>query len=110
MDRRRLWLAISIALMLVLSIFFWACYTRYERAYARLKPGTSKADVLRLFGKPEEITECVEAPAWDGEPVDGKSVKCVEEFCYFSRMRIGAWTVGFNSDGAAVTKYYSSSP
>jgi len=73
-------------------------------------PGTTKAEVLREFGKAKEITKCSHAPSWDDEPVDEKSGKCVEEFQYFSGMRIGAWTVGFDADGIAVTKYYSSSP
>jgi hypothetical protein len=110
--RRRLWLTIGIALVLIVSISFCAHrqYTRYERAYARLTPGTTKAEVLRQFGKPQEITKCTYVPSWDDEPVDEKSVKCVEEFRYFSRMRIGAWIVGFDADGIARTKYYSSSP
>ena len=110
---RRLWLIIGVAVALIISIFFcvYHQHTRYERAYARLKPGTTKAEVLRQFGKPQEITECTHAaPSWDDEPVDEKSVRCVEEFRYFSRMRIGAWIVGFDADGVARTKHYESSP
>jgi hypothetical protein len=108
--RRRLWLAIGIALVVSISFYVHRRYTRYERAYARLMPGATKAEVLRQFGKPQEITRCTHAPSWDDEPVDEKSVKCVEEFRYFSRMRIGAWIVGFDANGIARTKCYSSSP
>jgi hypothetical protein len=73
-------------------------------------PGTTKAEVLRQFGKPKDIAKCIHAPSWDDKPVDEKSAKCVEEFLYFSRMRIGQGIVGFDADGMAVTKYYASSP
>jgi hypothetical protein len=85
-------------------------YTRYERAYARLMPGTTKGEVIKQLGKPDDIEECRRVPLWDGQPVDNESPKCVEEFRYFSRMRIGAWIIGFDANGKAVTKYYLSSP
>jgi hypothetical protein len=73
-------------------------------------PGTTKSEVIKQFGKPEDIEGCRHVPLWDDTPVDKESAKCVEEFRYFSRMRIGAWIVGFDANGRAITKYYESSP
>ena len=94
------------------SIGSWIhyAYTRYEKAYAHLVRGTSKHEVINQFGKPGSIEGCHPIPSWDDEPVDKESAKCVEEFRYFSRLRIGAWVVGFDANGRAITKYYESSP
>lgn len=110
--RRGLWVVIGLSLALVLLIAVWLerQYDKYPRAYARLKPGASKADVLQSFGKPDNISECRDLPEWDGEPVDLKSARCVREFSYFSRVRIGEWTVGFDANDRVVTKDYGSSP
>jgi hypothetical protein len=98
--------------MFIGLVAFWIHYeyTRYERAYARLMPGTTKGEVIKQFGKPDGIEGCHRVPLWDDQPVDNESTKCVEEFRYFSRMRIGAWIIGFDANGKAVTKYYLSSP
>lgn len=109
---RRLLLAVSLSLALVLLIAAWLVsqYDKYRNAYARLKQGASKAEVLRSFGKPDNITECGHVPEWDGESVDLKSSRCVREFWYFSRVRIGEWIVGLDANDRVVTKYYGSSP
>ena len=91
------------------SWIHYAC-TRCEKAYARLVRGTSKREVMKQFGKPGKIEGCKSIPSWGGKQVDPVSAKCVEEFRYFSRLRIGAWVVGLDADGRAITKYYESSP
>jgi hypothetical protein len=108
----RLWVALGFSLALLALSAFWLArqYDKYPRAYARLKPEASNAEVLGSFGKPDDITECRHDPMWDGEPVDLKSAKCVREFSYFTRVRIGEWIVGFDANDRVVTKYYSSSP
>jgi hypothetical protein len=45
-----------------------------------------------------------------GDPVDSSSMPCVEEFRYFSRISIGEWIIGFDKNGKALSKGYSSSP
>ena len=108
----RVLVIITIGLGFIISAGFYSehQYTRYERAYARLKPGTTKAEVLRRFGKPREITKCSGTPSWDDQPLDEKFVNCIEEFRYSSRMRVGEWIVGFDKHDVAVAKSYSSSP
>jgi hypothetical protein len=105
---------IGCALTLVAVTSIWLAYrwyTRYDRAYARLVPGTTKAEVLREFGQPGyATTSCSQFPSWDEKPLSKDSVKCVEEFEYFYRIRIGGWFIGFDANGKAVTKYYESSP
>jgi len=111
-QRGWLWATITSGLTFIGLIAFCIHYqyTRYERAYVRLMPGTTKGEVIKQFGKPDGIEGCHRVPMWDDQTVDNESTKCVEEFRYFSRMRIGAWIVGFDANGKAVTKYYLSSP
>ena len=110
-SRRRVWAVIGCALIFV--VFCWLTYrwlTRYERAYANLMPETTKKDVIKQFGKPDDIEICRSVALWDDQPVDKESAKCVEEFRYGYNYRIGAWLVGFDANGRAITKYYESSP
>src|SRR5262245_10463059 len=107
---RRLFVTIGVAFLLFMGFWLERLYTRYDREYARLSPGTTKTEVLRRFGKPGEISGCTYSLSWDDEPVGEKSAKCVQEFHYFSRARIGLWVVGFNVNDRAVTKHFLSSP
>jgi hypothetical protein len=84
--------------------------TRYERAYDRLVPGTTKAEVLKQFGRPRYTRKCELSPAWDDEPLDKLSTNCAEELVYFSRVKIGQWIVGLDANGKTVTKHHLSSP
>lgn len=111
MNRRgRLLGTLASGLIFMGLVWAYSQYTRYERAYASLASGTTKSEVVKQFGKPDDIEECHRVPLWDDKPVNSESTKCVEEFRYFSRMRIGAWIVGFDANGKAVTKYHLSSP
>jgi hypothetical protein len=100
----------SIIVICLVFAVIWYELTFYERAYAWLTPGATKAEVLKHFGKPGNVEACAHAPFWDGNPVDNSSMPCVEEFQYFSRISIGEWDVGFDKNGKAVSKGYSSSP
>lgn len=102
--------AVGLALILLVGFCLHYDYTRYEEPYARLTPGTTKTEVLRQFGKPGDITKCSDDNLWDETSLDKKSVKCVEEFHYFSHTRVGEYVVGFDENGRIVTKYYESSP
>ena len=110
--RTRRWLLISASIIVFLLVFatVWYELTFYERAYAWLTPGATKAEVLKHFGKPGEIQECRHAASWDGNALDNSSMRCVEEFSYFSRISIGEWVIGFDRNGKVVSKGYSSSP
>jgi hypothetical protein len=109
--RIRRWILVSASIIAIFLVpaTVWYEVTFYKRAYAWLTPGATKAEVLKRFGKPGEIEACdSRAPSWDGLPVDG--MPCVEKFRYFSRISIGAWEVGFDKNGKAVSKDYLSSP
>jgi hypothetical protein len=110
--RIRRWMLVSASIVVVFLVFaaIWYELTFYERAYAWLKPGASKAEVLRHWGKPGNIGVCFSTPSWDGEPVKNSSMPCVEEFQYFSRFSIGEWDIGFDKTGKVVSKAYLSSP
>jgi len=109
---RRTW-TIGFATIFVILISVWLAYrwyTKYDREYKLLRPGTTKAEVLGRFGKPYEDTKCSFASSWDGQPVAPTSATCVEEFEYSRWLRIGEWDIGFDADGRVVTKVYQSSP
>lgn len=111
-SRRRKGVAIGSALVLIIggTLLAYLWLTRYERAYANLIPEAPKKEVIRQFGKPGATEICRSTPLWDDRPVGKQSAKCVEEFRYYYRFRIGAWVVGFDANGRAVTKYHESSP
>jgi hypothetical protein len=110
--RLRLWVRIGapVILLLLIAAGVAAWLTRYERAYTRLLPGTSKADVLKQFGKPRYIRGCHQSPSWDGATLDKPSTKCAEELWYFSPTSIDQWFVGLDSNGKTVSKGHLSSP
>jgi len=85
--------------------------TFYQRAYDSLMRGTTKADVLKRFGKPGRIGDCsFVTPTWDNEGQDEIALTCVQTFEYFSRISVGLWIIGFDKDGRVVSKAYLSSP
>jgi len=110
--RARRWILVGMSIIVICLVFVlvWYELTFFERAYAWLTPGATKADVLNHFGNPGRVEACSHPPSWDGNPVDRSSMPCVEEFQYFSRISIGEWDVGFDKNGKAVSKGYSSSP
>lgn len=97
--------------MLLGMIALWWEANRYEDAYERLAPNTTKAVVLKQFGKPNEIRKCrASKPVWDAEPLQMEGTRCVEEFWYFSRITPEQWVIGFDKDARAITKYHFVSP
>ena len=82
----------------------------YEEAYGRLSRGSTKAQVLRDFGKPAYDRRWCLSPLWDEEPVQPGTTPCVETFWYNSHMSIEQWVVGFDKNGRVVTKGYLQSP
>jgi hypothetical protein len=110
--RIRRWMLVCASISVIFLVFatIWYELTFYQRAYAWLTPGASKAEVLKRFGNPGNIGACLSTPSWDGDPVDNSSMPCVEEFRYFSRISIGEWIIGFDKDGKVVAKGYLSSP
>jgi outer membrane protein assembly factor BamE (lipoprotein component of BamABCDE complex) len=111
--RIRRWALVSSSI-LVFSLAFvavWYERTFYERAYRQLARGTTKADVLKRFGKPQRVGDCqFRTPSWDNVPEDQTAKTCVEIFEYSSRTSIGEWVIGFDKEGKVVSKAYSSSP
>ena len=100
----------SISVIFLVFAIIWYELTFYQRAYAWLIPGATKAEVLKRFGNPGNGGACLSTPSWDGDPVDNSPMLCVAEFRYFSRISIGEWIIGFDKNGKAVSKGYSSSP
>jgi hypothetical protein len=110
--RIRRWVLVSASILVIVLVFatIWYELTFYERAYAWLKPGATKAEVLKRFGKPGNIDASCLPPSWDGDAVDSSSMPCVEQFRYFTRFSIGEWDIGFDKNGKVVSKAYLSSP
>jgi hypothetical protein len=104
----RLILVLSVATFLAFSFLIWQ-YKRYEKAYETVVPNAPKLAVLEQFGKPAKILPCRPNGSWDGE-LSKESESCVEEFWYFSHLSPEQWTIGFDKDGRAISKYHFVSP
>lgn len=99
--------ALCIAILAISTV---RRYKNYERAYASLQAGTTRTNVLRLFGEPAQIRTCEKIGSWDGEPLPANTKKCLEEYWYFTRVSPEQWSVGFDRDGKVVRKYHHVSP
>jgi len=89
----------------------WWQYKHYEYAYAALAPNTSRAEVLKQFGRPREVRQCSQSKlSWDAESLQIEATKCVEEYWYFSRISPEQWVIGFDEGGRVITKYHLVSP
>jgi hypothetical protein len=110
--RMRRWILISVSLIVFFLVFatVWYEMTFYERAYAWLTPGTTKAEVPKHFGKPRRVEGCRPATSWEGDSPENPSMPCVEEFSYTSHISIGEWMIRFDKNGTVISKGYSSSP
>ena len=110
--QKRRWIlaSASIIVMFLVSGTMWYELTFYDRAYAWLTPGATKAEVLKHFGKPQSIEECRPATSWEGDSPENSSMPCAEEFHYFSHISIGEWIIRLDKNGRVISKGYSSSP
>jgi hypothetical protein len=83
--RIRRWMLVCASISVIFLVFatIWYELTFYQRAYAWLTPGASKAEVLKRFGNPGNIGACLSTPSWDGDPMDNSSMPCVEEFLHW---------------------------
>jgi hypothetical protein len=108
----RRWILVSASLIVFFLVFaiVWYELTFYERAYAWLTPGATKAEVLKHFGKPQRIEKCRPATSWEGDTVEDSSVPCAEEFSYSSHTSIGEWVIRFDGSGRVISKGYLQSP
>jgi hypothetical protein len=107
--RRRIIGASVIVILLVFSTV-WYELTFYERAYAWLTPGATKAEVLKHFGKPRRVNECRRATSWEGDSVESSSIPCAEEFSYTSHISTGEWIIRFDRNGRVLSKGFAQSP
>jgi hypothetical protein len=108
--RVRRWVLVSVSIIVFFLVFaaVWYELTFYERAYAWLAPGATKAQVLKHFGKPARVEEC--RRSWEGDSVENPSTPCVEEFSYFSRISVGEWVIRFDRNGTVISKGHLQSP
>jgi hypothetical protein len=61
----------------------------FEKAYRQLTPGVNKDDVVIRTGFPNLRIESENELSRDAEPRAGKCTQCIEEFSYYSQLRVG---------------------
>ena len=83
-SRARRWILIGSSVTVIVAMAcagVWYELTHYQRAYEHLTRGTTKANVLKHFGKPGRVSDCHFAnSSWDGGQEDALSKTCVELF------------------------------
>lgn len=105
--------------ILVVICFLWVGYciwqvSNYNQAYSKINVGDSTDTVLKLLGQPKEIKDCGENIAWGSElSIRENNGECIKEWWYYSLIPILApemWTVGFDKQAKAISKYHYISP
>jgi hypothetical protein len=110
--RMRRWILVGVSVILFFLAFatVWYQLTFYDRAYAWLTPGATKAEVLKHFGQPQHVEACRPSASWEGDSAENPSVPCAEEFSYTSHVSIGEWIIRFDRNGRVISKGFSQSP
>lgn len=107
------------AVVLVGICFLWIGYclwqvNNYNQNHSKINTGDSTDAVLKLLGQPKEIKGCSENIAWGSElSIKKNNGECVKEYWYYSPIPILApemWTVGFDQQNKAISKYRYASP
>ena len=100
---------------------------KYTSAYNQVSIKDARDLVVARFGIPERIAECGACPpdlyspcgsysgniSWDGENTRENSGECKTEIWYFSPLPYVAptiWSIGFDKNDRAISKYAYQSP
>ena len=96
---------------IVAGYVFWVVHS-IVIPYEHIARGDSESQILGRLGRPSRITGSPKFVAFDSDfTVTENHGECVKEFWYVPVSITGeAYTVGFNSQGKAVSKYHYSSP
>lgn len=110
MTRKSASIVIVILIFAALPVVHVLQQQNDSNAFDAIEPGASKEDVVAALGQPDEIRACPDTLFWGGNhrvlgPNNGQ---CVEEFYYSSAP--GGWSIGFDAEGHAVSKFAYVSP
>jgi hypothetical protein len=107
----------AVILALVLAAIFFALWRRAntrERRYEAISRGMTDTEVIQLLGTPDAVQKCGPFMPWDSEPQpsDRNTGQCVAQYVYKSPLLImpEKWSVGFDANRRAVSKYHYISP
>jgi hypothetical protein len=81
---------------------------RYRRAYAQIKVGDSRNEVVTAMGEPHQVGDCPSTPFADPKLEAEFRSKCFQQFLYFSLM--ARYTISFDRNGAVINKSTAVSP
>lgn len=110
------WKVSCILLVLFFPILFVAIQifmsAQCQEAYDSIQRGDTEQQVIAVMGKPWKIEFGVgQSLVWDTEPtLINPVVTCTKIYWYGIYILAQQWTIGFDQNGRALTKYHYSSP
>ncbi len=103
-------LALVLVIVLGLAVFGLTLKSYVEKRvnennYSRIQIGDSKQELVRLYGEPDEITDCsnYKKPSY----IEAVRRDCVEVYWY--RAFLEQWIFFFDKDGKVVHKAFNTS-
>lgn len=88
----------TIALMVLVLFFLNNYQNNLRKEFSKLEKGTSKMDILKKFGKPSEITKCLDTTWLDGKPKkDHKNIECKTVIIY-KGIFLMRWQLSFDKN------------
>lgn len=75
----------------------------FEAQFRGVAEGATRAQVIARLGTPDAVREsCRDLPTWMNRPV---LATCAEELEFHAGLKGVFWTIGFDADGKAISKY-----
>jgi hypothetical protein len=95
-----------VFLLIIISASAFSCFVRrenYDSSYSKIDEGASKEEVVKLYGKPTEVTNCsnYKRPGVKDEI----QRNCVEVYWY--RTPLEQWIFFLGKDGRVISKAYN---
>jgi len=90
---------IGIITFILLLLFFLNNYQKnLRKEFAKLEIGTSKAYILEKFGKPDEISNCLDETILNGKPKkDYQNIDC-KTIIIYQGIFLMRWQLSFDKD------------
>lgn len=110
MIRNRFSVVVAVLLATTIPVAYILQQKSDSHAFDIISQGDSKEVVVALLGRPDEVRSCSGTLYWGGDhqQLGPNRGQCIEEFYYSSAP--ASWSVGFDAEGHAVSKYAYLSP
>ena len=104
---KRFALVVLVILVLIAFDRLWITY-RYTKPFHRIGRGSTQAQVLAAFGKPQYVSEMRDTvkESFDrGDEFTIAGTEIVKSYCYWPPLGIGGhFCFGFDADGQVISK------